>query len=170
MKSRSAHHLVACLALVTLAASCGSPGDNSPSGDGGGATPTTIAAPTTDRTNEPTSQPVAAPEPIVPELPLVRLLSPLVTTTELAPEFSWEPVVGAATYRLAVVGADGPVWAWEGTSTSVRLGGFTEDRPQGFPGPVLDQSTTWSVVALAADGAVVATSDLRPLAPALVER
>ena len=157
MKYRTIRLVSAGLALVAVGAACSSPGDSSSPSRDDGTIVATDASGATDTT-------VTIPEPLAPELPLVRLLAPLATTTELAPEFSWEPVAGAVTYRLAVLGADGPVWSWEGPATSVRLGGFTEDRPAGFPGPVIDGSTTWSVVALGADGAIVATSDLRPLA------
>lgn len=155
MKNRPIRLVLTGLVLVALGASCSSSDDASSQPASDVTTVTTSAMPS----------PVTDPTPLAPELPLVRLLTPLATTTELAPEFSWEPVAGAVTYRLAVLGADGPVWSWEGGATAVRIGGFTEDRPAGFPGPVIDETTTWSVVALDADGAVVATSDLRSLAP-----
>lgn len=81
------------------------------------------------------------------------------------PTFTWEEVEGAVQYRLFVLDAQGrPVWAWQGEGTEVALGGVP-DRPAGEAGPVVTEGSTWSVVALDAEGQVVAASEDRPVSP-----
>ena len=96
----------------------------------------------------------------------VVLIAPPTEGAGEVPTFEWEPVQGAAGYRLFVVGGDGTaIWSWEGTETSVALGGLTVDRPEGAEGPVVTAGSTWSVVALDAEGHVVAVSVQRPVSP-----
>ena len=95
----------------------------------------------------------------------VALLAPPEVGAEEVPEFEWEAVPAAATYRLAVHDEGGDVlWAWEGEATSVALGGVA-DRPEGEPGPVLEGPASWSVVAVDPEGRVVAVSAIRPVSP-----
>ncbi len=82
------------------------------------------------------------------------------------PSFDWEAVPGTSTYRVVVLDADGgPIWAWEGAETTVNLGGLPGERPIGEPGPVIRPGSSWSVVALDAEGHVVAVSPARPVSP-----
>ena len=100
------------------------------------------------------------------DLPEVTLVAPPLEGAGEVPTFEWEPVEGAATYRLAVLNGDGEaVWSWEGESTEVALGGLSVDRPEGEPGPVITAGSSWSVAALDADGHVLALSVLRPVSP-----
>lgn len=69
------------------------------------------------------------------------------------PEVSWAAMDGAATYRVTVVAADGgPPWAWEGSATSVALGGRTDERGIGFR---LVGDAVLTVLGVDADGGVV---------------
>jgi len=96
----------------------------------------------------------------------VDLLAPPVEGAGEVPEFRWNAVPRAAVYRLAVLGSDGdPIWAWEGTDTSVTLGGVPGERERGEGGPVIVEGSSWSVAAFDAKGAVVAVSVRRPVAP-----
>lgn len=82
-------------------------------------------------------------------------IGPLEAATGSVPRFEWSPINGAAAYRLAVLGPDGPIWAWEGTETSVNLGGLTSERPEDMPGPVIVDGTSWSVAAIDATGNIL---------------
>jgi hypothetical protein len=84
-----------------------------------------------------------------------KVIGPLAADVGSVPTFEWTPIDGAALYRLAVLGPTGPIWAWEGSATSVNLGGLTGDRPKEMPGPVVLAGTSWSVVALGASDEVL---------------
>jgi hypothetical protein len=90
------------------------------------------------------------------------------TATEgvgLRPTLAWEPVDGAAAYFLVVKDASGEAyWAWDGSETSVPLGGA--EFPADFGnGPTIGPGYSWSVSAYAVDGAFVAISGDRPVSP-----
>lgn len=73
------------------------------------------------------------------------------------PLLEWEPVEGAASYTLVVLGSDGtPYWAWSGAEASVHLGGF--DDPDAV-GPWVHEPMTWTVAALDGAGQPLALSD-----------
>jgi hypothetical protein len=96
----------------------------------------------------------------------VKLVGPAEHGAGTAPTFRWTAVPGAARYQLFVRDAQGrPIWAWEGTDTSVRLGGLSIDLPAAAPGPRLTPGATWLVLALGADGKVRAVSEVRPASP-----
>lgn len=79
-----------------------------------------------------------------------------ITTAEGArPELSWDEVAGAALYRVTVVQADGPTWAWSGTDAAVVLGGGVAGREG--PGFALTSAATVYLAAFDADGAVLDT-------------
>jgi hypothetical protein len=164
------HHrlLGGCILIGVLGAGCSAPGSDAANSVEAGAPATSVAAPLPITIPSSTLPALAAaadqaPEPFATGLPLLTLLAPAGPVTERAPEFAWQAVEGTVTYRLAVVNDEGPIWSWDGAGTSVRLGGFSEDRPAGFPGPEIDSSARWSVVALDGDGTVLAASELRPL-------
>jgi hypothetical protein len=95
----------------------------------------------------------------------VELTAPPVTGAGKIPTFEWSPVEGSSAYRLVVQDADGDAtWAWEGSGTSIELGAVP-GREEGHGGPILTSGSTWSVVALDADGHVIAVSTLRPVSP-----
>ena len=95
----------------------------------------------------------------------VELRSPGTTGAGIIPTFEWSAVDGASAYRLVVQNADGDaMWAWEGDGTSIELGAVP-DREEGDGGPILTSGSTWSVIALDADGHVIAVSTLRPVSP-----
>ncbi len=96
------------------------------------------------------------------ELPLVELLAPGATNAGRAPTFRWGAVPDAATYRLSILGADGPRWSWQGNATEIRYGGV----PEGVDGPSLVAGSWWSVAAIGGDGSVLALSELRAVSPA----
>jgi len=104
---------VACLLLAASAvlASCGGSASSiPPRGDGS------------------SSGPVATlPRPSVfANLPLVQLVAPDMVGAGRAPTFEWSPVGTADAYRLSVLGPDGPMWAWQGETTSIRYGGVSD--------------------------------------------
>jgi hypothetical protein len=95
----------------------------------------------------------------------IVLISPPGDGAGLTPTFRWEPVQGASTYRLAIQDPQGTgVWAWQGEETSIVMGG-DPGRPENEAGPVVTEGSRWSVVALDADGKVVAVSELREVSP-----
>ena len=82
------------------------------------------------------------------------------------PLFEWTAVPGAARYLLFVFDADGVMfWAWEGTGTSVYLGGLDQPPTPGSMGPALDVPMSWAVIAFDAGGNLIAGSPTRPIAP-----
>jgi hypothetical protein len=96
----------------------------------------------------------------------VRLTAPPERGAGTAPTFRWDAVDGVDRYQLFVRDAQGrAIWAWEGTGTSVRLGGLSIDLPAGAAGPRLTAGATWLVLALGADGRVRAVSAVRPTNP-----
>lgn len=102
----------------------------------------------------------------IPGMEPVELIGPPEEGAGEVPVFEWQPVEGAATYRLWVLNAESdPIWAWEGEETSVRLGGLDADRPEGHPGPVITPGSTWTVSALDAESHAVALSPRRPVTP-----
>jgi hypothetical protein len=100
------------------------------------------------------------------KVPKVTLLAPGRTGGGAVPTFKWKKVRGAATYELAVVDKKGqPVWAWQGSATTVNLGGWPGKRPADAPGPVITKGCKWFVAALDDAGTPVAFSGLRPVSP-----
>jgi hypothetical protein len=95
----------------------------------------------------------------------VELVAPGTTGAGKIPKFEWRSVDGSSAYRLVVQNADGDaVWAWEGIETSIELGAVP-GREEGHGGPILTPDSTWCVIALDADGHVIAVSTLRPVSP-----
>ncbi len=93
-------------------------------------------------------------DPTVGEAGL-EAVAPLEADVGSVPRFEWKSIDGAASYRLAVLGPNGPIWAWEGEDTSVNLGGLSGERPELMPGPVVVPGTSWSVAAIDASGRVL---------------
>lgn len=142
--------LVLLLALALAACTSGG------SGDGG------VEA---DASDAPASEASAGPVIDAPGVEgRVTLLAPPEQGAGEVPVFEWEPVTGAAAYRLAVLQGGDVVWAWEGEAISVTLGGVA-DRPEGEYGPLLTGPGSWSVVAVDAQGAILAVSEVRPVVP-----
>lgn len=95
----------------------------------------------------------------------VKLLAPSEDGAGRIPTFKWKRVDGADRYRLAVLDAKGrATWVWQGSKTSVVFGGVV-NRPSREAGPIVTPGSKWSVVALDADGVVIATSRFRAVAP-----
>lgn len=149
--------LVLGLLAASLAACTGGDGGGGAGDEGGGAPdPGEGATPTA------AGSPLAAPGLET----AVELTSPPTEGAGEVPAFGWTAVAGASAYRLVVLGSDGgPIWAWEGTETTVNLGGLPGDRPVGEAGPVIEAGSSWTVVALDAEGHVVAASPVRPVSP-----
>jgi hypothetical protein len=62
------------------------------------------------------------------------------------PELRWEPIDDAVLYSIVVYDPAGePFWGWQGSETSVTVG-------EGAPDPLVDRESTWSLIALDADG------------------
>jgi hypothetical protein len=145
------------VALVVLSlAACGGTGTTAPVdpvGAAGGVAP--AVAPVAP------AEIVIERPPFLADLALVELLDPPVSGAGPAPVFRWRPVDGAATYRLAVLGPEGPRWGWEGPDPSIRYGAVEEAQR----GPVIVPGSWWSVAAIDPIGDVLAVSDLRPVSP-----
>jgi len=147
-------------ALLVTAAGCGSgdeaggPGVESSSG-GGDVVPSS------------TEGDDVAPSglPLVEGLPVIEVLGPPENGAGEAPLFSWEPVTDASRYTVAVIGPDGPLWAWQGEETEIYLGGLPFERPPGWSGPVIAAGSCWSVIARGDDGHVMAVSAFLPISP-----
>lgn len=80
------------------------------------------------------------------------------------PLLSWEGSAGASEYRVVVTDATTlrPIWAWQGTETSVPLGAGLID---GQEGPRLTAPAIVDVFAIGADGTIVAASGPQPITP-----
>jgi len=112
-----------------------------------------------------TDAPTASRPAVLADYPQVELTAPAATDAGTSPVFAWLPVAGAVRYQLSVVASDGPVWAWSGETTEVRFGGYADEPASGAGAIRLRSAAWWSVTAYAADGALLAVSDLRAVAP-----
>lgn len=107
-----------------------------------------------------------APRPAaLADYPELALSAPATTGAGTSPVFAWDAVDDAAAYRLAVVTADGPVWAWSGAETTVVFGGYAEVPAEGVGALRLTSAAWWSVAAFDADGVLLAVSGHRAVAP-----
>ena len=76
------------------------------------------------------------------------------------PTLRWNPVDGAALYRLVIVAADGhPYWAWSGSETVVEV---PDDEMPETVGHAFEPMT-WQVTAYDATGAPIAFSESHAL-------
>jgi hypothetical protein len=144
-------------AALVVAVGCSGPGPVAP--DGGAAAP--VGAAPAGAAGQADVRPAIARPALLADLASVELREPPLTNAGPVPVFAWTAVDGAATYRLTVLGPDGPRWGWEGPETSIRYGAVAD----GQRGPVIVPGSWWSVAALAADGELLAASDLRPVSP-----
>lgn len=128
---------------------------------------TTLAAETTT-TEIATTLPVEATNrpAVFADFPLVSLIGPPQTGAGVGPTFEWDAADGAASYRLSVLGPDGPIWLWEGAETSVALALRPDPRPASAPALEIVAGSSWSVAALDAAGDLIAISGSRPVSPA----
>ena len=95
----------------------------------------------------------------------IELLAPAEEGAGSIPTFEWEAARGASEYRLAVLNATGEViWSWQGAATTVVLGDVP-DRPENETGPIIREGSRWSVIAMNAEGKVVAVSSFRQVSP-----
>lgn len=94
----------------------------------------------------------------------VALKTPKLKASE-RPVFVWTRVPKAAMYSLVVYTPDDlPYWAWEGTKTSVPLGGLPRLAPNS-PGPRIVKGMSWGVVAYDKSFRPIAQSTTRSIAP-----
>lgn len=124
---------------------------------------TANSAPTSNVSPPPSTMPPA--DPLVAGVDIIQVRSPQGGAAGATPQFRWEQVETAEDYRLVVLGPDGPIWAWQGTETSVWLGGFTVEPPPGATSLAIVDDTCWSVVARDAEGSILAASALLPITP-----
>lgn len=82
------------------------------------------------------------------------------------PHFEWSAIEGALQYTLFLQFTDGqPYWSWTGSGTSIYLGGSDSPPPEDAAGPVLLDGMSWAVIALDAEGNVIASSNLQQISP-----
>ena len=142
--------------LVIISGACGGSSDPDPE-------TSTSESDSVDAEDIPAVAPTGPP--LIEGLPLLELLGPNQSGAGDDPLFSWTAVDGAAMYNQVVLGPDGPIWAWRGTETEIRLGGLPFERPTGIGGPVIVDSTCWSVTALDGETHVIAVSEFVPISP-----
>lgn len=170
------HHYVSrwcCLllsaALVLGAAGCGQSTEPSATTTQGSSTtgPESSSSAPAETTTQPTVTTAAGPAgqfQLVGGAP-IELLTPE-QGVGAYPLFEWTAVPDAARYLLFVFEADEVMyWAWEGTGTSVYLGGLDQPPTPGSMGPVLDVPMTWAVIALDGGGNLIAGSPTRSITP-----
>jgi hypothetical protein len=150
-------NVLTVVAALVVAAGCAG---TDPAAPGGGAAAPVGAGPASTAGSGDARSAIARPA-LLADLASVELHEPPLTNAGPVPVFAWTAVDGAATYRLTVLGPDGPRWGWEGPETSVRYGAVED----GQPGPVIVPGSWWSVAAVDADGELLAASDLRPVSP-----
>jgi len=106
-------------------------------------------------------------EPFAP-FPGVANIELMTATTGagVKPLFEWSLVDGATRYSLFLQFSDGqPYWSWLGSSTSVYLGGYDTPPSEDAAGPILLDGMSWAVIALDAEGNVIASSKLQSISP-----
>lgn len=141
--------MAAVLVVAVLPSACSSGGQDAPQDPTptatSGAQDASGAAPPTDAT---TGDPTAAA---------------LSIEGGQRPTVAWAAVDGASSYRLTVLADVGQPWAWEGTDTSVTLGGGQQDgEGLGFR---LTSAAVITVTAHGADGVVLRLDQVRVEAP-----
>ena len=105
-----------------------------------------------------------APPTTAPPIAEQERPGPFIVEHAARTSISWPAAEGAARYLLVVVQDDGITWAWEGTETTVILGGGPADREG--PGFALTSSASLWWTAVAADGRVLGAFRGIPLEPA----
>jgi len=153
-------------ALLVTAAGCGN-GDEAATPGVVSSIGETTNVETTNVESSIVGETVVAPFglPLIEGIPVIDVLGPPESGAGEAPLFRWKPVAGVARYTLAVIGPDGPLWAWQGEETEIYLGGLPFERPPGWSGPVIVAGSCWSVIARGSDGHVMAVSSFLPISP-----
>lgn len=160
--------LIALVVVILLTIACGLSGGGNETEPQAAKTPGNaeqVQSPTDALTESPTEVPPGEPFLDVPGISQVSLLTDIQGGEEM-PLFAWEPVTGAERYQLVVFDEAGePYWAWEGVQTQVYMGGAESQPPADSDGPVVSAGYTWAVVAYAANGQILASSELRSISP-----
>jgi hypothetical protein len=129
--------------------------------------PTIVPGLTTLPTEEPTTELIPEMLITLPGLAEIVLLTPT-EGVGLKPRLEWEMVNGADRYALIIYHSNGqPYWAWEGSGTSVYLGGGDSETPppENSAGPILVDGMTWGVMAFDTAGLLIASSTVRTISP-----
>lgn len=128
--------------------------------------PTIARGPTFQPTKKPATEPIPEMLIALPGLSEIVLLTPA-EGVGLKPGFEWQTVNGAVRYALLVYHPNGqPYWAWEGSGTSVYLGGGdSQAPPEDSAGPILLDGMSWGVMAFDAADLLIASSAMRPISP-----
>lgn len=75
------------------------------------------------------------------------------------PELSWEAVPGTELYAVALFDPDGRIyWSWQGDESAVHVGGEPQLSAEAA-GPSVVAGMSWQVLALDAEGSILAVSD-----------
>lgn len=173
MRLRTANSALGVVAVVFLLIVSGCAGDDGATDSPGGAGTTSSTTGTSAEesgsvgTSEPppeTTTTLAIDEEIFLEgldVPEIEQLTPR-SGGGHRPLLEWSPVEGAVDYELTFFDREGFLyWAWEGSETSVFLGGV--EAPDGTPGPAALEGMSWAVVALDESGTVIAQSRVRSI-------
>lgn len=168
MTRRHMRALILAVGVLLVAAACSTPDGAADTADVA-AEATTVASSST--TVPSATQQAPTTTSLAPQAePLLAGANPVIqiTPTEgvgLRPTLDWEAIEGADTYFLVVKDEAGTAyWAWEGSGTSIPLGGA--EFPDGYGnGPTIGPGYVWSVSAYAGDGTILAISGDRTISP-----
>ena len=171
MTSRRTRVLLLAVGLLLVVAACSSTDGDAETSDVTSAATTDVSSTTAPSATQETTPTEQATTTLAPQAEsLLTGANPVIqiTPTEgvgLRPMLSWEAIEDAGSYFLVVKDDAGAgYWAWEGSETSIPLGGaaFPDDIGNG---PTIAAGYTWSVSAYAADGTILAISGDRSLSP-----
>jgi hypothetical protein len=137
-----------------------------PAGNDG--TTTNTAPTTTVTTTAPTtttsSSTTTVPRFDGPSVPRIDVITPP-SGGGPRPDLAWEPVPGTELYLVTVFAPSGaPYWGWQGTETSVPVGGRPRLEPDAA-GPSITAGMTWQVTASGPGGEVLASSGRIEITP-----
>jgi len=157
--------LLVIVGVLLVATACSSGDEDAEAASSTTAVTAAVSSSTVQQATTTTTTSVASQnEPLLVGADPVIQLTPA-EGVGVRPTLDWAAVDGAGSYFLVVKDEEGAAyWAWQGSETSIPLGGaeFPEDYGNG---PTIGPGYTWSVSAYAADGTFLAISGDRPVSP-----
>ena len=171
MTTRRPRVLLLAVGVLLVVAACSSTDGDAETPDVTSAATTDVSSTTAPSATQETTATQQATTTLAPQAEsLLTGANPVIqiTPTEgvgLRPVLSWEAIEGAGSYFLVVKDDAGAAyWAWQGSETSVPLGGA--EFPENYGnGPTIGPGYMWSVSAYATDGTILAISGDLPVSP-----